>query len=159
MGNIFKGHEVAALGIAIENNGRDFYKACAERSKNPEIRKSFIYLAGEEEKHISVFEKILNSVHPYTPPAAFSEEYFAYLNALARDYVFTRANTGKDAAKTLSTDKEAIAFAIGVEKDSILFYEGMKKFIPQGDIPLLNELIAQEQQHLINLLGLSEEQS
>jgi len=37
---------------------------------------------------------------------------------------------------------------IGFEKDSIIFYEGMKKAVPEYDLKIVNELIMQEQGHL-----------
>ena len=49
---------------------------------------------------------------------------------------------------------EAINMGIGFEKDSIVFYEGMKKVVPEYDLKILDELIAQEQSHLRKLSDL-----
>ena len=62
MGNIFAGSEIVELGIQIEKNGRDFYNTLVKQSENSEARDIFGYLAGEEEKHIAVFQEILDSV-------------------------------------------------------------------------------------------------
>ena len=59
MGNIFSGSEVIELGIQIEKNGRDFYNSIAANSKTESSRKAFLKLAGEEEKHITVFQGML----------------------------------------------------------------------------------------------------
>ncbi len=76
------------------------------------------------------------------------------MNAKAREYVFTQKDMGKEIAKKITNDKEAIDLGIGFEKDSIVFYEGMKKVIPEYDLMLINQLIAQEQKHLQVLTGL-----
>lgn len=156
MVNIFAGSEIVELGIQIEKNGRDFYNALVERSKNQRAKETFKYLAGEEEKHIAVFQKILDSVHKYEPPETYPGEYFAYMNVLARDYVFTQKDKGREIAKNIIGDKEAINLGIGFEKDSIIFYVGMKRVVPEYDHKIVDKLIAQEQDHLRQLSELKE---
>ena len=154
MVNIFAGSEIVELGIQVEKNGRDFYNALVKQSKIQKARDTFKYLAGEEEKHIAVFRKILDSVHKYEPPETYPGEYFAYMNALASDYIFTQKDKGGEIAKRTRSDKEAIVLGIGFEKDSILFYEGMKKVVPEYDHKIVNNLIEQEQSHLRQLSDL-----
>ena len=156
MVNIFAGSEIVELGIQIEKNGRDFYNAVIEQSKNQKAKETFKYLAGEEEKHIAVFQNILDSVHKYEPPESYPGEYFAYMNALARDYVFTQKDKGREIAKNVKGDKEAISLGIGFEKDSIIFYVGMKKVVPEYDHKIVDKLITQEQDHLRQMSELKE---
>lgn len=154
MGNIFAGSEIVEIGIQIEKNGRDFYNLLTRKSKNPKAADIFRYLAKEEEKHIAVFQNILDSVEKYEPAESYPGEYFAYMNALASEYVFTQKDKGEEIAKKISTDKEAIELGIRFEKDSIIFYEGMKKVVPTSDLKVVEELIAQEQNHLRALTDL-----
>jgi len=154
MVNIFAGSEIVELGIQIEKNGKDFYSTLVKQSKNQKAKETFKYLAGEEEKHIATFQKVLDSVHKYEPPETYRGEYFAYMNALASDYVFTQKEKGEEVAKRARSDKEAIDLGIGFEKDSILFYEGMRKVVPPYDHKIVDELIGQEQDHLRQLSDL-----
>jgi len=154
MGNIFAGSEIVEIGIQIEKNGRDFYNTLASQSKNQKAKDIFKYLAGEEEKHILVFQKILSNVEKYEPPESYPGEYFAYMNALASEYVFTQKDKGKEIAQSIKTDKEAVDLGIGFEKDSIIFYGGMKKVVPEYNHKIIDELIAQEQNHLRQLSDL-----
>lgn len=151
MGNIFAGSEIVEIGIQIEKNGRDFYNTSSGQAKNLKAKEIFKYLAGEEEKHILIFQKILDSVEKYEPAESYPGEYFAYMNALASEYVFTQKDKGKEIAQKIKTDREAIDLGIGFEKDSIVFYEGIKKVVPEYDLKVVNELIAQEQSHLRQL--------
>lgn len=148
MGNIFAGSEIVELGIQIEKNGRDFYNALARWSKNQKAVEIFKYLAGEEGKHIEVFQNILDKTEKYEPSGLDADEYFAYMNALASEYVFTQKDKGQEIARTIKSDTEAVNMGIGFEKDSIVFYEGMKKAVPEYDLKILDALIAQEQNHL-----------
>jgi rubrerythrin len=154
MGNIFAGSEVVELGIQIERNGLDFYSTLAKQTKNESARGLFQYLANEEEKHIKAFQGILDKNEKYEPQGLDADDYFAYMNALAEECVFTKENEGKEIAKKIKSDKEAVDIGIGFEKDSIIFYEGIKKVVPEFDYKILDELIIQEQNHLRQLSDL-----
>ncbi|MBI4706577.1 MAG: ferritin family protein [Candidatus Omnitrophica bacterium] len=154
MANIFSGSEVVEIGVQIEKNGKDFYEAVAGQSKDKKAKEMFLFLASEEAKHVLVFQKILSQVEKYEPAEAYPGEYFAYMNALASESIFTQKDKGKETAKKIKSDKEAIEIGIGVEKDSIVFYEGMKKVAPGYDHVVIDEVIAQEQGHLAKLLEL-----
>jgi rubrerythrin len=157
MDNIFSGSEIVEIGIQIEKNGRDFYNTLVNKSNNSQAIKIFRYLAGEEEKHILTFQNLLDSVKEYEPSQAYPDEYFAYMNALASEHIFTQKDKGKDIAEKIKTDKEAVDLGIGFEKDSIIFYEGIKKVVPNRDLKIIDELIAQEQKHLMQLTDLKKE--
>ncbi|MDD4900410.1 MAG: ferritin family protein [Candidatus Omnitrophica bacterium] len=157
MGNIFSGSEIVEIGIQIEKNGRDFYQTLIGKIKSLKAKEVFEFLVKEEEKHIKVFQGILDSLDKYDPPESFPGEYFAYMKALANEYIFTQKDTGKLIAQKVSSDKQALDMGIGFEKDSIIFYGGMKKTVPEYDLKVLDSLIDQEQQHLRMLSELREE--
>lgn len=154
MGNIFSGSEIVELGVQIEKNGKDFYETLFLKSENQKTKYIFNFLMTEEEKHITVFKGILSQVEKYEPPESYPGEYFAYMNALASEYVFTQKDKGKEIAQSIKSDQEAIELGIGFEKDSIVFYEGMKKVIPDFDLMIVDKLIEQEQHHLEMLSNL-----
>lgn len=157
MGNIFAGSEIIEIGIQIEKNGRDFYHALVKKSKDPKAKEIFGFLAGEEEKHIAVFKDILEKTDKYEPQGLDADNYFAYMSTLAGEHIFTRENQGEEIAKKAASEKEAVNLGIGLEKDSIIFYEGMKKMVPEYDIRIIDEVIAQEQLHLKTLTELKAE--
>ena len=154
MGNIFASSEVLEIGIQIEKNGRDFYATMASQTKNAKAGEIFRFLAGEEEKHIKIFQGILAKLEKYQPQGLDADDYYAYMNALAGESVFMQKDKGKEIAREIKNDKEAIDIGIGAEKDSIVFYEGMKKVVPGYDQKIVDEVIAQEQGHLRQLLDL-----
>lgn len=154
MGNIFSASEVVELGIEIEKNGRDFYNVLAKQFKQTKASGVFEFLAIEEEKHIKAFEGILAKVEKYQPQGLDADEYSAYMRSLASEHVFTQKNKGEEIAKAIKTSEEAIQKGIGFEEDSIVFYEGMKKIVPDYDQKVMDELIRQEQHHLKQLIDL-----
>lgn len=154
MGNIFAGSEVVEIGIQIEKNGRDFYNTLVKQSKSQKAVELFKYLAGEEEKHIKAFQGILDKTEKYEASGLDADEYYAYMSALASEYVFTQKNKGEEIAKTVKNDLKAIEIGIGFEKDSIVFYQGIKRVVPQHGQKIVDELIKQEELHLKLLLEL-----
>lgn len=154
MANAFAGSEIVEIGIQIEKNGADFYKILAQQSKDKKAAGIFKYLAEQELKHITVFKEILTRVQKYQPHEAYPGEYFAYMNALASEYVFTQKNKGREIAEKIKSDKEAVNMGIGFEKDSIIFYIGIEKSVPDKEKGLIDELIKQERDHLKRLTEL-----
>jgi rubrerythrin len=151
MGNVFSGSEIVEIGIQIEKNGRDFYREVSNCSQSENSKKVFNYLMDAEEEHIETFSRLLSSVKSYEPPEAYPGEYFSYMKALADDHIFTKPGAGCDIGKKVSSDMDAINMGIGFEKDSIKFYEGMKKVVPEKDHGMLDSLIKEEQKHLKEL--------
>ncbi|MFH1784028.1 MAG: ferritin family protein [bacterium] len=147
----FSGSEVVEIGIEIEINGMDFYQKLATSTDNASVKDVFLFLAGEEDNHIVAFQKLLDSIQEYEPPEAYPGDYFVYMNALAGSHVFTQKNKGIEIAGKIKNDMEAIEIAIGFEKDSILFFEGMKESVPEQDKSVIDELVKQEKGHLSRL--------
>lgn len=156
MGNLFKASEIVEVGIQIEKNGRDFYSTLVGQSKDQKAKDMFNYLASEEEKHIGAFQKILDSLDQNKQTDSYPGEYLEYMNSLADKHVFAQKDKGVELAKNTKDDKEAIDLGIGFEKDSITFYEGVKKVVLQSDHKAIDGLIVQEQSHLKQLTELKE---
>jgi rubrerythrin len=156
MSTIFSGSEIVEIGIEIEKNGKAFYEEVLKNASDDNAEVIFKYLANEEGKHIAVFEKMLDSVKKYEPIEAYPGEYFSYMKALANEHVFTKKDVGVSIAKEVKDDLGAIVIGIKFEKDSIIFYEGMKKVVPEVEHRLLDSLIEQEQVHLNKLEALRE---
>lgn len=154
MGNILAGNEIVELGIQIEKNGRDFYAALAAKFKHKKAVELFKYLAGEEEKHMLVFRKILDKLPKNEPPESYPGEHPSYMTALAAECVFTQKQRGEIEAEKIRDERQAVDVGMGFEEDSIVFYEGIKKMVPDYDLKAVEELISQEQHHLKQLLEL-----
>jgi len=56
-----------------------------------------------------------------------------------------------ETATQADSDIKALELAIGAEKDSILFYYGMKEIMPQRAQPMVNNIITEEKSHLRQL--------
>lgn len=151
MGVLFSGRELIDIAIGIERNGAAFYHSLATSTGNEIAKGAYQYLAGEELKHIRVFQSMLGSVADYRPPETYTEEYDLYLRALIDSRVFTDDQTAYEMAQRVTSDAEAIQIALGAEKDSILFYSEMWALVRQSDRELVAKIIEEERSHLRQL--------
>ena len=107
-----------------------------------------------ERMHIHIFQSMLGEADKYQIPETYAGEYTAYLQALVDSAVFTDDTITSEIATRASGDIEAIELAIGVEKDSILFYYEMREILPQSVQPAVTKIIAEEKSHLRELFEL-----
>jgi rubrerythrin len=146
----FNGDEVFTMAEQIERNGARFYRAAA--TNNPRAKDLLLHLAEMEDSHLAAFEQMHKdfSVGEAETGAFDPEgEAAAYLSSLADAEVF---DVGKDPLATLTgreSDLEIIRIAIGLEKDSIAYYVGMRELaLGQADKERIDLIIKEEMQHV-----------
>ena len=127
MGYDFNASEILLMAEKIEQNGAKFYRTCAEGVSDLNARQLLVNLASMEEKHEKTFQSMRSRLSDSEKqPTAFDpeNETLMYLKALADTRVFFK--------KTVDTSslQEILKDAIHAEKDSIVFYLGMKEMVP-----------------------------
>ncbi len=152
--DIFKASEILKIAIQIEKNGLVFYNQIKERSKNFTVAEVFGFLAKEEERHAKTFERLLEQAGNYQPAESYPGEYALYLEALAGDNIFRKEIDLRKLAGEVSSDSQSVDLGIGFEKDSIIFYNEMKNFVPKEDMAIIDKVIVEEKEHLLKLFGL-----
>jgi len=148
---MFRASEVINFAIAIEKNGHKFYQTMAEASIDEKVKQVFRRLAREEQQHILDFTHLADKVSGYDPPESYPGEYEDYMEALVNSHVFPQEVDPESLAKAISSDKEALDLAIRFEKDSILFFEGLKNLVSHTEVKYIDELLRQERRHLCEL--------
>ena len=153
----FYGNELINIAIGIEGRGIAFYDIMAKSTGNAAAREIFQYLAGVEREHIQIFRNMLTEAEKHERPEAYAGEYAAYLQALVDSAVFTDDMATSEIATQAEGSVSAIELGIMAEKDSILFYYGMREIMPQGIHSILNRVIAEEKLHLRQLSDLKKQ--
>ncbi|MFW5996278.1 MAG: ferritin family protein [Halanaerobiaceae bacterium] len=147
----FNAVEVLEMAKDIEKNGRDFYKKYANKTGDHEFKQLLEKLAADEEDHYQTFDQLSKQVKEETGDKVnyvYDPEVSAYLDALVEFTVFP-----PDLSLDLEDYDEIITRAIRAEKDSILLYQEMLAS-NRGEKTrnVLTRLIAEEKQHLLDLL-------
>lgn len=148
--------EVLEIAQRIERNGADFYRRAAEQAVASDLRQVLLNLAADEENHEKIFAEMAEQLACEERKVTFFEpvtEIADYLAALADSKVI---NLRDDFISQL-TDKETTAdilkMAVGKEKDSIVFYLGLKECVSvQAGRDKVDMILRQEMGH-INILN------
>jgi len=152
---IFDAKEIFKFAIRIEENGMKFYRYAAVITDDDEIRKTFNFLASEEARHKEIFEGLLSEVTKDTAFETYPDEYFNYLKTYVDNVIFTDKQF-EEAMSDIKDTLSAIDFAIKRELDSILYYHEIKRFVPEKQHNLLDEIIEEERKHYTKLIDIKE---
>jgi rubrerythrin len=146
----FNAGEVFEMAEQIERNGAKFYRAAAK--KFPDVSKMLLDLAVMEDEHLKTFQAMRAELSSSeSEPAVFDPDNQAqmYLKVMADGHVF---DVKADPAEKLSSQKTAqdvLKTAIGLEKDSIAFYVGLKECVPnKAGKEKVQAIIGQEFGHI-----------
>jgi rubrerythrin len=148
----FTPDEIFALAVLIEQNGAKFYTRAAQYAFALAAKDFFNGLAALELSHERTFTRMREELsEELRRSATFDPEGLsgAYLKALADGRIF---DLKSDPLKKLSGKEnvnDIIKMAIGMEKDSIIFYLGMREFIPEGQgRDKIDAIIKEEMRHI-----------
>ncbi len=154
MSVFFKVSEVVEMAVLIETNGEAFYRFLKESARDAQTKEVFAHLAGEEKKHRATFEQMGESLEKYQPVESYPGEYAAYMKALADDNVFTQKDVGRHMAQKAASVPEAVNMALGFEKDSIVFFEGIRRCVSKSEHKAIDRMVEEEKSHIAKLEGL-----
>ncbi|MBI5453145.1 MAG: ferritin family protein [Deltaproteobacteria bacterium] len=147
----FTGKEVLDMAVRIEENGLKFYTDAGKAARDKGVKALFKTLAEDEGRHIRVFQDLKKLLGEAADAEPFDEETESYLRAFADTEVFTSPEGGKKVGKEAAGEAGVVDIAIGMEKDSILFYYEILKMIREKDKAVVDSLIDQEKDHLRKL--------
>ena len=130
MGMPFSADEVFEMAEQIERNGAKFYRAAAK--KFPSVGEVLLELAAMEDEHESTFAAMraeLSGTEVEQPVFDPDGEAQMYLRVMADEHVFDTQTDPAEKAAAQETPQDILTMAIGAEKDSIVFYTGLRESI------------------------------
>jgi len=153
MANVFNIAEIVDMGIEKEKRRRDFYAQVADHFKEKELKELFAQLSNWEEMHVEKFTQIRNSIDEVETTESSVGEIASYMNALVEEELYKDTLPG-NFAKKITTPLSAIQYAMGFEKDAIMFFSNLLKFLDSHNKEAVVKLIDEEKQHLVYLYQL-----
>lgn len=129
MGYEFNADEVFLMAEKMEQNGARFYRDAAGRVEDAEKKKFLEELSYMEDQHEKMFKAMRSELSEKEKSATVFDpagEAVMYLNALVDTRVFFQKEID------LSSMEGILKAAIEAEKDSIIFYLGMKAGVPEN---------------------------
>lgn len=142
----FNADEVFEIAEQIERNGAEFYRKIAQKVTDNSKKQLLQELASMEDEHEQTFKSLRSKltidekIQTTFDPEGESERY---LRALADTRIFYEKEVDTNSME------EILKSAITAEKDSIVFYLGIKDVVPQQlGKQKLDEIIREEMNHI-----------
>jgi rubrerythrin len=152
--SLFRVSEVLHMAVQIEHAGIDFYQACIESTSNPDLEAIFAHLISQEKEHAAAFARLREGLDDFTLPESYPGEMESYVKNFVKDRVFYEPKKAAQHGSEISDPLEAIQFALEFEKRSIHFYSSFKELIRPSEQEIVDEVIAEEHEHISRLLSL-----
>lgn len=142
----FNANDVLQMAEQIEKNGAEFYRNASQKIQDTAAKDLLLKLAAMEDDHEKTFASLRSKLSEEEKVEAVFDpdgENVRYLKALADSKVFFEKNIDPDTMEGIL--KEAIT----AEKDSILFYLGMKDLVPVSlGQSRVDDIIKEEMAHI-----------
>ncbi|MCF7958434.1 MAG: ferritin family protein [Phycisphaerae bacterium] len=148
----FNADEIFVMAEQIERNGVKFYLKAAKGSSDKAMKKEFQELAAMEVDHEKTFAALRAEFADrekesdiYDP----NNEAQMYLQAMADGEVFDLQADPSERLTGDQTVQEILKIAMGLEKDSIVFYLGLEDLVSvKSGKDKVREIIKQEMSHI-----------
>ncbi len=148
----FSADDILAMAEQIERNGARFYRRAAGLVKDVEVSKLLQELATWEDGHEKAFASMRHILKERErKPTTFDpeDETSLYLRAMADGHVFDVRVDPVDKLTGKESAKDILRLAIGQEKDSIIFYLGVRDLVSEVmGKDKIDEIIREEMGHI-----------
>ena len=148
----FNADEIFEMAEEIERIAAAFYREVAKKASDKKIKQTLIDLAAMEDGHLRTFEQMRKQLTSREK----TETVFDPDNQAAL-YLQTMANSRGTEGKIGQTQKltgkekteEILRIAINSEKNSVVFYVGLKDLVPtEAGKDKVEEIITEEMGHI-----------
>lgn len=151
----FNADEVFEMAEQIERNAAKFYREAATNAPERQIKDMFLRLAAMEDRHLRTFQEMRTTLSDQEKGGTTFDpegEASLYLQAMADDRGF-EGMKGRNVKLTgKESTRELLEIAIGAEKNSILYYVGLKEMVPtETGRDKVEAIIREEVEHAAEL--------
>ena len=155
MGITFNAFEIFEMAEQIERNGVKFYRKAAQGISDRQTRQMLEELADMEVEHEKIFAEMRKQLSSEAQMAGVFDpenEMVLYLQAMASGHVFDLRKDPSEQLKGTESIEDILKMAIDAEKDSIVFYLGLKDFVPvKAGKDKVEAIIEEEKGHIAAL--------
>lgn len=148
MGLMLSSEEVFALAMEIEESGHAYYTTIAESADFSEVSELFTFLAEQEIAHYRYFEKLKQQAPELIVDADEWEQTSDYIRATTQSRFFVGQDRAIQLAKSAKTALEAVDYAIGFEKDTLLYFFELHNVSPADSKTSAMKIVEEEKRHV-----------
>lgn len=144
--------EVLQIAEQIERNGSRFYRRASQGFADPRMRDLLLDLAIMEDEHQKVFASMRADLSAQEREPSVPDPYgeaVLYLRGMADGVLFDVKADPSERLTGKETVEDILRTAIGLEKDSIVFYLGLKGVVPERlGRQRIDDIVKEEMGHI-----------
>ena len=157
MSIIFNANEIFEMAETFEKNGIKFYREAASKASDEQTKKMLLNMSDMEDGHLKTFHKMREQLNKeelcpmvYDP----DNQSAAYLQAMADAHGYEGKISPTEELTGNETMTQIIEIALNSEKESVLFYFGLKNLVPpDAGRDKVEAIITEELGHITSLLN------
>ena len=153
----FNANEIFEMAEEMERNGARFYRKAAENTSDDQTKQMLLNMADMEDDHLKTFEEMRKELSgqekgwtTFDP----DNQSVLYLQSMADARGYEGKITPTKELTGSETPKEILETALNSEKESIVFYFGLKGLVPvKAGRDKVEAIIIEELSHITTLLN------
>lgn len=153
----FNANEILEMAEEIERNGARFYRKAAQNTSDDQAKQMLLDMADMEDRHLKTFQNMREELSNHEKePTVFDpdNEAVLYLQAMADSRGYEGRKSPDEELSGNETTKEILEIALNSEKESVVFYFGLKNLVPQkAGRDKVEAVIIEELGHITTLLN------
>lgn len=151
----FSFEEILDMAVQLERNGADFYRRAEKEMNDQKIRQLLLELASLEDEHKKIFENMRNNLTEQERGSNLFDpdnQTSLYLQAFVDGRIFNVRENPAERLTGKESREDILRTAISLEKDSIIFYLGMKEVTArEWGREKIDDILREEMHHITQL--------
>jgi len=152
----FNADEIFEMAEQIEKNGAKFYRQAAKNASDERTKQMLLDMAAMEDGHLKTYQEIRKGLSQWEKEETIFDpdnQSVKYLQAMAEARGYEGKITPSKELTGSETIKEILDIALNSEKESALFYLGLKDLVPErAGREKIENIILEELSHITTLL-------
>lgn len=151
----FNADEVFQIAEQIERNGVKFYRKAADNASDKETKQMLLDMADMEAGHLTTFEHMRRHLVGREKAGTVFDpdnEASRYLQTMADAHGSEGKKSPIEELTGAESIEEILKIALNAEKDSVIYYFGLRSFVPpKAGRYKIDAIIAEEVEHITTL--------
>jgi rubrerythrin len=153
----FNANEIFEMAEEMERNGAKFYRKAAQNTSDNQTKQMLLDMADMEDGHLKTFQNIREELSDREKePTIFdpNNESALYLQAMAKSRGYEGKKSPSEELSGNETIREILEIALNSEKESVVFYFGLKSLVSaKAGRDKVEVIIIEELSHITTLLN------
>jgi len=153
----FNANEIFEMAEEIERNGAKFYRKAAQNAPDNQTRQMLLDMADMEDGHLAIFQEMREQLSGQEKGWTVfdpDDQSVLYLQTMADARGYEGKISPSEELTGIETPKEILETALNSEKESVVFYFGLKSLVkPKAGRDKVEEIIIEELSHITTLLN------